>query len=577
MSNPDTGILARRDFYRQIAADLTLVCESADAAALGRLRGAFQLPLDAAQVRAHVLRRLDALPGRMPGDESVSLDDARLFLARHHGFDSWPEFEASLMQPPAAGAPHGLSTSPPFYRINRHENWIEPRPPVPPRDWDEIFAVMREHGITGLRSGRITDELLARLAQLDFVTSVHLEGSRFVSDAGLHHLARMPQLQRLNLTGCGFTDAGLTVLRQLPALREFYLYHHHSVTDAGLAHLDGCPHLERVDLLGSTAGDGVLRALAGKPHLRHFKSGDLVTGAGLQILHEFPHFKTWQGREPEFTLMGFDAEPNYLLLRGQITDHDMARLTGLDGLFALNLDSSRLDIGTAGLHHLARLPNLGWLGFDASDATMPAIAALPRLRMLMCQDTKAGDDGFTDLSRSATLEYLWGRRCYSLGGRGFQALAKAPSLRGLSVSCKNVDDASLALLPHFPSLVEFMPMDVPDAGFRHIAQCPRLEALWCMYCRDTTDAATEHIAALPNLRTYYAGATRITDRSLDILSRISTLERITLSACTGVSNTGVAALAALPRLRELTLEVMPNVTRAAVAAFPPHVRVAFEI
>lgn len=194
----------------------------------------------------------------------------------------------------------------------------------------------------------------------------------------------------------------------------------------------------------------------------------------------------------------------------------------------------------------------------------------------MCQDTRAGDAGFTHLSRSRTIEYIWGRRCYNLTGPGFAALARMTSLRGLSVSCRNVDDAALSALPHFPALSELMPMDFSDEGFRHVGRCKRLEAVWCMYCRETGDAATAHLAGLTHLKTYYAGQTRITDRSLEILSRMTSLERLTFSACAGVTNAGVALLAALPRLRELGLEVMPRLTRNAVTSFPAHVRVNFE-
>ena len=105
---------------------------------------------------------------------------------------------------------------------------------------------------------------------------------------------------------------------------------------------------------------------------------------------------------------------------------------GLDGLFALNMDNSDLAITAAGLITLRELKNLGWLGFDAVDASMPNIAALPKLRFLMCQDTTAGDDGFEALSRSRSLEYVWGRRCHNLQARGFKAMAAIPTLRGLS-------------------------------------------------------------------------------------------------------------------------------------------------
>lgn len=273
--------------------------------------------------------------------------------------------------------------------------------------------------------------------------------------------------------------------------------------------------------------------------------------------------------------MEFEAEPNYLLLCGSLTDRGLANLVGLDGLFALNLDDRRLAVTSAGLAPLADLPNLGWLGFDATDDAMPAIAAMPRLRMLMCQETVAGDDGFVHLSRSRSIEYLWGRRCHNLRGRGFTALAAMPALRGLSVSCKNVDDAALSALPRFPALREYMPMDVPDEGFRHVGRCERLEALWCMYCRETGDTATGYIAGLSSLKTYEAFGTRITDRSLELLGRMPSLERVLRADCAGVTDAGLAFLARLPRLREVALGGLPGVTREGAALFPTRVRVDY--
>src|SRR5262249_4554834 len=158
--------------------------------------------------------------------------------------------------------------------------------------------------------------------------------------------------------------------------------------------------------------------------------------AGLPVLHQFPLFKTGNAAHPELSLMAFQEEPNHLLLRGEITDRGMASLAGLDGLFSLNLDDSHLTLTSAGLKPLMALPNLGCLGFNATDEPMPAIAELPRLRKLMCQDTRATDSGFQALSRCRTLEYLWGRRCYGLGDAGFTALAQMPSIRGMNVSCR---------------------------------------------------------------------------------------------------------------------------------------------
>ena len=147
-----------------------------------------------------------------------------------------------------------------------------------------------------------------------------------------------------------------------------------------------------------------------------------------------------------------------------------------------------------------------------------------------------------------------------------------PALRGLSVSCLNVDDEGLAALPRFPALRELMPMDVPDAGYRHIGRCRELESLILMYCRDTTDAATEHLPGLSKLTSYFNSYTTITDRTPEILSTMDALERITFDTCHGLTDSGVARLARLPRLRELRVSGR-GLTAAVRQAFPPTVAV----
>lgn len=147
-----------------------------------------------------------------------------------------------------------------------------------------------------------------------------------------------------------------------------------------------------------------------------------------------------------------------------------------------------------------------------------------------------------------------------------------PALRGLSVSCLNVDDVGVAALPTFPALREIMPMDVPDAGYRHIGRCAELESLVLMYCRDTTDAATQHLPGLTKLSYYFNSYTTITDRTPELLSGMDSLERITFDTCHGLTNAGVAQLARLPRLRELRVAGR-QITSDVVALFPAGVSV----
>jgi Leucine-rich repeat (LRR) protein len=421
----------------------------------------------------------------------------------------------------------------------------------------------------------MTDAVLddiTRAVNAEHITALDLGGSKALTDDGIRHLARLPRLEHLDVSGTNLTDRGLSILRDLPALKTLSIAGTR-ITDDGAANLAHCHALESVNLAWTATGDGALRALAGKRSLRRLVSGSHVTDAGLPLLHELPVFKTWQGGEAKIALLSYDSEPNRLLLRGSFTDRGIEQMRGLDGLFGLNLDDAGLALTAAALAPLVTLPNLGWLAVDAKDDWMPYIAEMPRLRFLGAQDTSAGDDGFVALSKSQSLEYIWGRRCHNLRTRGFSALANMPSLRGLSVSCLNVEDAGVATLPSFPALRELMPMDVPDAGYRHIGKCEELESLVLMYCRDTTDAATEHITGLRKLTYYFNSYTTITDRTPILLSGMDSLERITFDGCHGLTNAGVAQLARLPRLRELRAAGR-QLTNDVAGAFPSGVRVS---
>lgn len=523
-------------------------------------------------MRTYVQLELGKRPDAERDDVDITLDDARFIVARGHGFSSWAALEEYLASLTERTGMIAASPVTPFFPDESEE--IRHRRST--RDWDAAIAVMRDERIPGFDAhGQMTDAMLSRIADLEHVTTLRLDSSRQLTDAGLRHLARMPQLEHLEIGGTAITDAGLAVLERLGELRTFSAWGTR-ITDAGAAHLAHCQRLERIELGGTMTGDGLIAAMDGKAHLTHLRTGNGVTDAGIERLHAIPVFKSWHGGDVAMRLTSYDCGPNYLMVRGPFTDRGLASLVGLEGLFGLNIDASELAITAAGLRPLVDgLPSLGWLAFDANDEAMQYIGAMPRLRFLGAQDTLTGDDGWIALSASRTLEYIWGRRCYNLRGRGFTALSTMPALRALSVSCKSVDDTALARLPDFPSLTELMPMDVPDESYRHIGRCERLESLVLMYCRDTTDRATEHIAPLPNLKKYYASYTLVTDRTPRILAGISSLEGIGLTQLHGVTNAGIAALTRLPRLRELDLGGLRNVTPDVAALFAPHVRVHY--
>jgi hypothetical protein len=551
-----------REAYEQAARDFADAYKG-DAAALERLNGHYGRSFGLADLKAEIWRRDYAYrqrSSRVP-ENYFPIEEAQIILAQDAGFGSWEK----LMEALAAGAPPQGAP----YALDAKDNRIGPRRRMSAADWDELIGVMRERRIPALEAnGLMTDEAVARIAGLEFVTSLSLGGSRELTDDGLLHLARMPQLEHLDLSeypGGKLTDRGLEVLRRLPNLRKFEMTWQSGITDRGVANLRFCDRLEEVNLMGSPTGDGAIDALQGKAKLCRFSTGRLVTDAGIPLLHNFPLLKTAGGSGAR------------LLIDGPFTNDGLAALAGLDGVFELDLFWHVNRITTDGFAHLVYLPNLAALGCDgelSDDVALRHIAAMPRLKRLRIQESVATDDGFVALAQSQTIEGIWGRVCPNFGSRGFFAFSRMPSLRSLGIGCRNVSDAALATLPEFPALRELTPIDFQDDGFRHIGRCRNLERLTCMYCRETGDAATEHISGL-GIKYYYAGLTQITDRSLEILGRMQSLEQVDLYECLKVTDRGLPFLARLPRLREVHLDSLPGVTLEGTKVFPPGVHVYY--
>jgi hypothetical protein len=522
-------------------------------------------------MRRYVQLDLGKRPTGEVDDVDITLDDARHLVALEHRFDSWEALKdyTKMLRPGRR-----LSAKPVVIAAADASEEAGSEPIAISRDWDEVIALLAANAPVQLGAmNQMTDEILADIAKVDGIVGLRLNGSRGVTDEGLRQLAGMTTLKRLDISGTSITDRGLEVLRRLPALENLSLAGT-AISDEGARELAHCHALVRLDLSWTRTGDGAIRALAGKRALTHLITGVGVTDAGIPLLHELPVFKSWQGGDVWNGLTSYDSEPNHLNLRGPFTDRGMQQMRGLDGLAGLNLDDSHLGITAAALAPLISLPNLTWLGVDAKDDWMPYIAQMPALRFLGIQDTIAGDDGFVALGRSQTIERIWGRRCHNLRSRGFRALAQMPRLRGLSVSCLNVDDSAIATLPTFPALIELMPMDIPDAGYRHIGKCERLESLVLMYCRDTTDAATEHITGLRKLKSYFNSYTTITDRTPALLSTMDSLEGITFDTCHYLTNAGVARLARLPHLKKLHASG-GQITSDVARPFRPEVKVTW--
>jgi len=200
---------------------------------------------------------------------------------------------------------------------------------------------------------------LEELAGYDFfrtVISVQCYGP--VSDDDLAHLAGLPYIERLYVTGSGSntTDAGLSHLPRPDRLVVFGA-RDAGVGDGFLKRLRNARRLERLELRQSLITDEGLLAIRKLTKLKHlFLSGTKITAAGMAAL-------------PTMSALEFLE-----LERTDITDAGLIHLKNAKRLRHLGL--SRTSITDAGLSHLHGLPALQSVTLDFTAATPDGIAAL---------------------------------------------------------------------------------------------------------------------------------------------------------------------------------------------------------
>ncbi|MBI2298229.1 MAG: hypothetical protein HYU66_04630, partial [Armatimonadetes bacterium] len=469
-----------------------------------------------------------AAADREPGQ--ARLGEAQRVIAREHGFDTWNALRAHVEQ---------LTGAAPAAPVRARLGLVYDDPPCPPG------------GI--VLSGPLTSDVGRRLTE-EGVIAAKLDDS--VPPATWHHLAAVPSLHRLDLSGHGEAgDDHLAFLAAMPRLTEISLSGCRLITDAGVLPWCGHAGLACVNLQWTASGDAVAAALAGKPSLYRVALGCGLTDRGAAHLRDCTALRE-PGHPDTFVAVSSSVT---------LTDEALAHLGDLAGVESLDLSYSVFGsphFTARGIAHLRRITALEELNLDgtwATDAVLHALAGIARLRRLHCQDMVSGDDGFFALSRCSTLEWIGGRFCQRITDRGYAALARLPRLRSLDLGGRRVSDQAMAAMVDAPALAELTPHLFGDAAFEHIARLPWLTKLGNMYNRDTTDAATRCLRGHPRLTWYGAYGTQITDESLRILAELPAIETVEFTNCDHLTDAGLRELARAPRLKRVAVGSCPRV------------------
>ena len=223
---------------------------------------------------------------------------------------------------------------------NHYDSWVE-------YDYDPQRPFERDPLIRYMARGKATSPVpkwLIDRVGLDYfhhVTSVRFfdwrtSSKRPVSDATLEDVAKLSQLERLEVLQSRVTDDGLVLLRQLPRLRQLSLQET-LVTDDGLVQLAGLSHLEELDLGDNNLTDAGIAQLKGLTGLKTlWLDINPIEGGGLTILKGCPRLENLDLNETKATDSGMECFDSLRSLRRlslkrtAITDAGLAQSEGAD-------------------------------------------------------------------------------------------------------------------------------------------------------------------------------------------------------------------------------------------------------
>ncbi len=239
------------------------------------------------------------------------------------------------------------------------------------------------------------------------ITAVNLRGS-WINDVEMIELARLPDLERLDLSHTRISDEGMLNLKPAPKIKELKLFYSEWITDQGMTAIKQWKHLKRLDLRGTRISDGTLEIVSGLTGLESLDIAHTeVTDVGLENLITLVNLK------------------ELALGRGRLSNSGLAALGMLATLTHLDLSGARP----------TPPDNPGGRGGGAGipEETLKAIAELTDLRVLNLGYSAIAADGLRVLSGLDKVEKLGLQGCRRVDDSAVAELAKWKSLKYLDV------------------------------------------------------------------------------------------------------------------------------------------------
>jgi len=192
---------------------------------------------------------------------------------------------------------------------------------------------------------------------------------------------------------------------------------------------------------------------------------------------------------------------------------------------------------------LTSLPDLEWVilyGSKVTDASLPHLARLPRLKTLSLDATALSRHGLAGLSSCRTLTSL---ELSHVTDEKLAGLASLTQLQSLAITHSPVTEDGLSCLKKLTNLEALDLWRVPSLigdGLKYVPHPDKMRRL-CVFHAPLTNESLKNVADMRKLRHLTLIATHITDAGLETLGGLSGLSEV-LIANANVGDIGITSL-----------------------------------